>query len=157
MTNTIDDSFSSTPTHQDETRLLSHIAVRNLSRGGVAERVTLLRVEEILYFFTAGALSQRPVIDAKWRDLRPFSPGRVYVRTTTDLFVSQYRTIAKILARLPNQFIGIHKSLVVNFHQIKDLDFDGKLKRVGVVTAISSEWLTVSRRALKRFRSMLGM
>jgi len=152
-----DTSFPTPPSHQGDKRLLSRIAMRKLGNDGVEERMTLLPVEEILYFFTAGAVSQRTVIDAKWRESKLFSPGRVYVRTAKGLFVTRYRTLGTILARLPDKFVEIHKSLVVNSHKILDLEFSSKLKQVSVVTAASTEWLTVSRRALKRLRLALGL
>ena len=140
-----------------EKNFLARITVRKLTNHGVEERMTIVPLDDILYFFTAGALSQRPVIDAKWCHLKRFAPGRVYVRTAEGVFVTRVRTLAKMLARLPKNFVEIHKSLAVNVDEIKDLDFAAKLKQVGVVTAISTEWLTVSRRTLKNLRLALGL
>ena len=150
-TNTIDASLSTSPSQRGDNRLLSRFATRKVGNDGVEERVTLLPVEEVLYFFTAGALSPRPTImDAKWREWKLFSSGRVYVRTAKGLFVTRYRTLGRILARLdPEKFLRIDRSLAVNVLKIVDVDLVPKLKQVGVSASGSTERLTVSRRALK--------
>lgn len=141
---------------------LLRIAARKIGYDkGIEGRFTLLAVRDILYLFTSGALSpKRTVIDAKWNTAKLFSPGRVYLRTAQGLFVTRYRSLAKILARLePGTFHSVQKSLVINVLKVSEIAFSTKLKQVGMVANGTVEWLNVSRRkrTLQHLRTALGI
>ena len=170
-TNRTHHAVSNAAVHRDgsskeTSRRLYVIFMRKIGDNGVKADFEPIRVDEILYFFTAGALSStRTVIDAtgrepKFWESKVFFPGRVYGRTAKGIFVtaSRFRTVSQILQWLdPDKFVTIQKSLAVNVLKISRPVFDAKLKQVGVVADGVIEWLTVSRRSLRNLRVALGM
>ena len=164
MANIFGDSQSSNSIHNGNHRPLNRIAMRKIGAAGVHERFSLISADEILYFFTVGALaSAQNIIDATWRKLKSwelqyFRPGRVYARTAKGIFVTRFRTIAQLLERLDvEKFLSIQNSLVVNVLKITDLDISGKLKQVSVLEGDATEWLTVSRRSFKSLKLALAI
>jgi hypothetical protein len=120
----------------------------------------LIALDEILYFFTGAALSQR-VIHASWTaPTPPLRPDRLYARTGKGIFLTYVRTLTELQQRLdPSGFLTIHQSLIVNIQKITDLELRDKLKQVGFAPGgkAPKEWLTVSRRNLAALRARFGL
>jgi len=139
---------------------LARIAVHQVgAEGGGRERLSIIPVHEILFCFTAGAISSRRiVISASWGQTRAFRAGTVYVRTDKGLFATRFRTLARFASRLDhNNFGTIHRSVLVNLPKIIDVYFAARLKQVSIGVNGSKEELTVSRRNLKFLRLKLGI
>jgi hypothetical protein len=137
---------------------LTQIEARKV--GGNDERDLIISVkEEVLYFFTRGAVAQQ-LIRAPWaQSLHCFHAEQAYLRTAKDILLSHYRFLTMLSDRLdPTLFCFIHESLVVNISKISDVDLRGRVKQVGVTPANGSprEWLSVSRRHFKTLRLRLG-
>jgi hypothetical protein len=112
----------------------------------------LIALDEILYFFTGAALSQR-VIHASWTaPTPPLRPDRLYARTGKGIFLTYVRTLTELQ-------LTIHQSLIVNIQKITDLELRDKLKQVGFAPGgkAPKEWLTVSRRNLAALRARFGL
>lgn len=139
--------------------LLSRIAVQRL--GGDRQRKLLLSVSEIGYCFTRKAMPTS-VIDAPWNRQQVLRTDRVYLRTTSEVVLTDYVGLGQLLKRLDStRFFAIHQSLIVNDAQVVELDLRGKRKRVGVGIGNGSpkecEWLTISRRHLSAVRLRFGL
>jgi hypothetical protein len=126
--------------------------------GVCGDRHTLIPVEDILYAFLGSAVSKR-LIDAAWSWQHGFRRDRVYVRTRKGIFMTHFRSLAQLRARLnPEVFSPIHQSLLVSMNKIVEIDLGGRVKQVGVALADGSiESLTVSRRYVKALRFRLGL
>jgi hypothetical protein len=136
-------------------KLLFKIAACKL--GGSEEREVLIDLDEGLYFFTGGALSQH-VIRAPWSRRTDFR-DRVYVRTPTEIFLTYYHSVGPLSERLdPARFLQLHQSLIVNAHKITAVEWRGRLKQVSVAPATGpAEWLTISRRYVNEVRLCFGL
>jgi hypothetical protein len=134
---------------------LFRIPLRMLLKAGIDERITLICPEEVLFFFTAKALS---FINAPWRYSKIFIPGRVYARTATGIFLTTYRNLAQALSQMDRaKFKPIHKSLLVNLQEAVGVDSKSRIKQIGVLANGSTEWLAVSRRRFKELRPLIGV
>ena len=131
--------------------------MRKVDGVGFEEQLSFLPVDDILYIFTTHAISSsRSSIEAKWLGLLSLPPGKVYARTEKGLFVTEFRTLTQILARL-KKFRRIHKSIAFNVTKIKGAVLNSKRKQIAVLTGEQREWLDVSRRALRDLLRMYGM
>ena len=140
--------------------LLNCVDAYNVDRNGLCrERLFVIPIADILYFFTCGALSKsRMVINSPWTQACVLRPGIVYARTAKGLFATRFRTLKKLASRLDhNNFHTIHQSVLVNLLKITDLDIGSRLKPVTVRVNGSTEQITVGRRYLKPLRPKLGL
>lgn len=134
---------------------LSRIAAREC--GVCGDRYRLVHIDEVLFIFLGSAVSKR-LLDATWANPRFFQSDRVYLRTRKGIFVTRFRALKQLRARLnPENFVQIHQSLLVGIKEIDELDLDGKVKQVGMALPGGTiESLTVSRRFVHALRSQLG-
>jgi hypothetical protein len=135
---------------------LMRIAARRIDMP--IDHDTPIDVEEILYFFLGSAVTQR-LIDHAWQQQLRFQRDRVYLRTRKGVYVTRFRSLRQLQARLNAEtFAPIHQSLLVNLKKIVVIDLDNKLKQVIVALDEGKlEALTVSRRFVKSLRFRFGL
>lgn len=153
------DSLEPKTVHSARPILLSRLAVRKADLS--EDRYVLVATDDIVFAFSRGALSlQQALISAPWTRQQIFHADRIYLRTSRGgPFVTQFKSLSELQARLDaEKFFALHKSVLVNIQKLTEIDLSGRLKQVGVsLTNGSVEWLTVSRRAVRILRPLLGL
>jgi hypothetical protein len=117
---------------------------------------TVISVDEILYILAGGALSQN-LINPPLSQKEAFRPDRVYLRTRKGVFLTQYRSLAKLRKRLdPYLFFPLHRLLLVSFQKITEIDSSARM--IGVALANGSrECLSASRRSFQVLCQQMGL
>src|SRR5688572_10696869 len=108
-------------------REASSLPLRRLAArtaDGDEDRVRVLNVRDIAYIFKGHAATTH-LVQASWPSTQRIHPERVYVRTREGVFVTAFRSLAEIRKRLPQTFIALHQSVLVNVDWIDAMDTSG--------------------------------
>ncbi len=127
--------------------LMTRIAMRRV--GSIDRLEYLVAPSEVMYFF-AGSVARRGLVHVVNYDPMLFQQGRVYARTSKEVYVLRHRSLAELMDVLdPDQFKHTHQSIVVNITKASFLDPSGKVKMLGFVIGNGTrELVPISRRFL---------
>ena len=120
---------------------------------------TIVYPDAIFYIFSRPAVADS-LIEAPWVQSTGFDSQYVYLRTSTGVFVTSFRSLAQLWNHLnPNCFFQLYRSLWINRQKMAEIDdTEAKRKRVRVaLSAGTKEWLTVSRRSFQTLRRQTGL
>jgi hypothetical protein len=137
---------------------------------GIGESGEIIKPDEILYAFTAGAVEvaaegrRRQAIMAKWTKKLRFSPGTVFLRTRAGVYRSYLRTLREFKRKVSGRrFVSVSQSVVANLdavnsvnlarERIKTLSYDVEESELSWAV----EFVTVSREHLQRIRIRFAM
>jgi hypothetical protein len=135
----------------------SKVSLIAVQRIGISDRWIVIPVQKVAYAFLGSAPS-RGVIDAPWVNGRVLAHGTVYVRTIDGaLFRTAFSTLDGLRQQVESdRFVPINRLVTVNVNRIAELDFAGKVNRVGLQVGNDVEFLRISRRCLRELRSLIG-
>jgi hypothetical protein len=129
--------------------------------GDQGPRLIVVPRPSILFIFSALAIA-RNWIDARWAQAPRFHGRKLYARTVETIVRIDCSSLSSALSHFEDLPLRrVYHGVAANLHWIREVDFDGKLKRIGFVVGRDSrgsrviEWLTVSRRAAREIESQL--
>jgi len=154
--------------HLGEREPIGFAAVR--VDGGDGESVEVIKPEEILYAFTAGAVAvsaegrRRPAIMAKWTPKLCFPSGTVFLRTRTGIYRSYLRTLQEFKRKVSARwFRSVSRSVVANLGAVSSINLGRQpIKTLSYAVDESElswavEFVTVSREYLREIREFFVM
>jgi LytTr DNA-binding domain len=133
---------------------IARIAVQRVDMPG---RWFVISVDQVAYAFL-GSAATHGVVDASWAGARALSPAVVYVRTVKGGLFRAAFALEALRRRLDRaRFVSTHRLVIVNVDRLVELDFGGRISRIGVMVGAQVEFLPVSRRRLRSLRTMIGL